>query len=51
MTLLAILYWLILILSVVFGFLTASYAPMVHNLAQLALFVLIGLKIFKTPIE
>ncbi len=51
MTLLSILYWIILILSVVFGFITTSYGPMAHNFAQIALFILIGLKIFKTPIE
>jgi hypothetical protein len=49
MTLLAILYWLILILSVVFQF-VFHYAYTMH-LALLALFIIIGLKIFRTPLQ
>lgn len=50
MTLLAILYWIILILGVVFHifFNTVAYAL---PLVLLALFILIGLKVFRTPIQ
>lgn len=49
MTLLAILYWLILILGVIFHvFFTYAYAL---PLALLALFIIIGLKVFRTPLQ
>lgn len=49
MTLLAILYWLIIVLGVIFhAVLHVTYAL---PLALLALFVIIGLKIFRTPLQ
>lgn len=51
MSLLAILYWVILVLCAIGGFLVFTYAGTLHNVAVLVLFILIGLKIFRTPIQ
>lgn len=51
MTLLSILYWVILVLCAIGGFLVFTYSGAVHSIAILILFVLIGLKIFRTPIQ
>jgi hypothetical protein len=53
MSLLAILYWVILVLSAVGAFAPTdwTYAPRVHSLAGLVLFILIGLKIFRTSLS
>lgn len=51
MTLLSILYWLVLILGLILGFLVVSYSVQVRGLAELVLFIIIGLKVFRTPLQ
>jgi hypothetical protein len=51
MSLLAILYWVILVLAVIGVVFLAATWPHAGNLSILALFILIGLKIFRTPLE
>lgn len=53
MTLLPILYWIILILSLLGIFAPATqypYATRISGLSWVALFVIIGLRIFKMPL-
>lgn len=53
MTLLAILYWVILILALIGAFVPNDYWPRAYigNVAWIVLFVIIGLKIFRTPLQ
>jgi hypothetical protein len=53
MTLLPILYWLILILSVigVFAPPTWPYGVRISGSAWVALFIIIGLRIFRIPLQ
>jgi hypothetical protein len=51
--LLTILYWVILVLAIIGAFTPPSwaYGRYVSNLTIIALFVIIGLKTFKTPLQ
>lgn len=51
MTLLSILYWLILILAAIGAFAVFTYSVHVFSVATLLLFILIGLKVFRTPLQ
>lgn len=53
MTILTILYWVILVLSSIGWFAppTWEYGRYISGGSAIALFVLIGLKTFKTPIQ
>jgi hypothetical protein len=53
MTLLPILYWIILVLSIigVFAPPTWTHGPRVSGLAWIALFIIIGLRIFRIPLQ
>ena len=51
MTLLSILYWLVLILGIIFGVISTQYGVAVRGIVEVVLFVIIGLKIFKTALE
>ena len=53
MSILAILYWVILVLSAIGAFAPAdwTYAPRIQSFSGLILFILIGLKVFRTPIQ
>jgi hypothetical protein len=53
MSILAILYWVILVLAVCAFFVPVDTYPRawMSNLPALVLFVLIGLKVFRTPIQ
>lgn len=53
MTLLPILYWIILILSILGVFAPASwpYATRISGISWIVLFVIIGLRIFRIPIQ
>lgn len=53
MTLLNVLFWVILVLIVigVFAPITWAHGPLVVSGAFVALFVIIGLKSFRTPIQ
>lgn len=50
--LLPILYWVILVLSVIGLFIPPTYTPAryANGVVLIALFIIIGLKIFKTPL-
>ena len=53
MSILPLLYWIILILSVigVFAPATWAYGARISGLSWVALFVIIGLRIFRIPIQ
>lgn len=53
MSILAILYWIILVLSIVGVFAPATwpYGPRISGGAWVVLFILIGLRIFRMPIQ
>ena len=53
MTILAILYWVILVLAICSFFVPTDVWPRtwMSNLPALILFIIIGLKIFRTPIQ
>lgn len=53
MTLLAVLYWTILVLAVIGLFVPLSTwpHPVLGSLPVIALLVIIGLKIFRTPLQ
>lgn len=53
MTILSLLYWIILVLSVIGVFAPPAwpYAGRISGLAWVALFVIIGLRIFRMPLQ
>ncbi len=53
MTLLPILYWIVLILSLIGVFAPATwpYGPRISGGAWAVLFIIIGLRIFRIPIQ
>jgi hypothetical protein len=51
MSLLSILYWVILILAAIGAFAVFTYSVHVFPLAVLLLFIIIGLKSFRTPLQ
>lgn len=53
MSILSLLYWIILILSIVGVFAPPAwpFAARISGLSWVALFVIIGLRIFRMPIE
>jgi hypothetical protein len=53
MSILAILYWVILVLAVCSFFVPADIYPRawMSNIPALVLFIIIGLKVFRTPIQ
>lgn len=53
MSILALLYWVILVLAVIGALVPATLwpHPFLGSLPLLVLFILIGLKIFRTPIQ
>lgn len=50
MSLLSILYWIILILAAIGAFAVFTYSVHVFSVATLLLFIIIGLKSFRTPL-
>jgi hypothetical protein len=54
MSLLTILYWVILVLAIIGAFVPTEnwpFAPRITNGIILVLFIIIGLKMFKTPLQ
>lgn len=53
MSILAILYWILLVLAVIGFFVPTETYPRawMANIPSLVLFIIIGLKVFRTPIQ
>lgn len=53
MSILSLLYWIILVLSIIGVFAPSSwpYAARISGSAWVALFIIIGLRIFRMPIQ
>ena len=53
MSILSLLYWIILVLSIIGVFAPPAwtYGPRISGLAWVALFIIIGLRIFRMPIQ
>lgn len=55
MSLLTTLYWVLLVIALIFGFIPANpsrpWWPQVGNVIWIVLFILIGMKLFHTPLQ
>lgn len=51
MTLLSLLYWIILILGAISAFVGPTWPFYLHFLVVIPLFIIIGLRVFRMPIQ